>query len=195
MGTLVALAMALSQPDQVRKLVLLSGYYYPTMRVDALLTAPVALPIVGDALRYTVTALAARATLTGVVKGMFAPLDVPPGFFDVMPREMMLRPSQIRANAEDAAFLMPAAAGLATRCSGLRMPVTIMAGAADAVVDPQAHSVRLHDDVPHSELAILPGIGHMLHHAASQEIVAALVERAVNDPRDESESAAVAIPG
>ena len=36
MGAQVALAMALDRPAQVRKLVLLAGYYYRTLRVDAL---------------------------------------------------------------------------------------------------------------------------------------------------------------
>ncbi|HEX6362930.1 MAG TPA: alpha/beta hydrolase [Albitalea sp.] len=181
MGTLVALALALNHPEQVRKLVLLSGYHYPTVRIDALLTAPVALPVLGDAMRYTVTALAARATLKRVAKGMFAPLEVPPEFFDAQSREMMLRPAQIGANAEDAAFMMSAAASLAPRYRDLRVPVTIMAGAEDRVVDPEAHSVRLHDDVARSELVVVPGCGHMVHYVACDEIAGMLAEAAMND--------------
>jgi len=195
MGTLVALFMALNRPEQVRRLVLLSGYHYPTVRVDALLAAPVALPILGDAMRYTVTALAARATLKGVVKRMFAPCHVPPDFFPVVSREMMLRPSQIRANAEDAAFMMPAAASLAARHSELLVPVTIMAGAADGVVDPDAHSMRLHEDVPGSELIVVPDVGHMVHYAALDAIVASLAEPALSlaGPALNEDSAAPAI--
>lgn len=189
MGTQVALAMALHHPTAVRHLVLLSGYHYPTLRVDAMLTAPVALPVVGDALRYTVTALAARAALDGVVKGMFAPVDVPADFFDVQAREMMLRPSQIGANAQDAAYMMPAAASLAKRYRELRMPVTIMAGAQDGVVDPEAHSVRLHEDIAHSDLAVLPGCGHMVHYVAGEAIAEALMDRAANDRRVPEEDA------
>jgi len=188
-GTLVALFMALKCPEQVRKLVLLSGYHYPTMRVDVLLTAPVAIPVVGDAMRYTVTALAARMTLKGVVKRMFAPRDIPPNFFAAVSREMMVRPSQIRANAEDAAFMMPAAESLAARYSELRLPVAIMAGAADKVVDPEAHSVRLHDDVPDSELVVLPEVGHMIHYAASNAIAALLAEPASSKFRTAPQSA------
>lgn len=175
-GTSVALCMALNRPEQVRQLVLLSGYHYPTMRVDALLAAPVAVPVLGDAMRYTVTALAARVTMKGVVKGMFAPREIPPRFFSVVPREMMLRPSQIKANAEDAAFMMPAAASLAARYSELRLPVTIMAGAADKVVAPEDHSVRLQEDVLNSELIVLPEVGHMIHYAAVDAIAASLAE-------------------
>ena len=173
MGAMVALAYAIDHPDDVRHLVLLSGYHYPTLRVDALLTAPVALPMLGDAMRYTVTALSARAMLGGMAKGMFAPRELPDDFFPLLSREMLLRPSQLRANAEDAAFMMPAAAALAERCRELRLPVTICAGSDDKVVDPEAHAVRLHRDLPQSELILLPGVGHMVHHAAPDRIAAA----------------------
>jgi len=183
LGTLVALSMALNHPEDVRQLVLLSGYHYPAKRIDALLAAPAAIPVVGDVLRYTVAALTARMTLKGVVKGMFAPHDIPPDFFPMVSREMMLRPSQMRANAEDAAFMMPAAASLAARYSELRLPVAIMAGAADKVVDPETHSVQLHEDVPNSELVVLPQVGHMVHYAASNEIAALLAEPASSEVR------------
>jgi pimeloyl-ACP methyl ester carboxylesterase len=63
---------------------------------------------------------------------------------------MMIRPLQIRANAEDAAFMIPAASRLSKRYGELKMPVTIMAGALDRVVDPADHSIRLHRELPHS---------------------------------------------
>ena len=44
-GTNVALAIALADPAAVRGLVLLSGYYNPTLRADALLVAPAAVPV------------------------------------------------------------------------------------------------------------------------------------------------------
>jgi hypothetical protein len=36
------------------RLVLVSGYYYPTPRTDVALFPPLALPLVGDLLSYTV---------------------------------------------------------------------------------------------------------------------------------------------
>lgn len=193
MGTLVALAMALNHPARVGKLVLLSGYHYPAVRVDALLTAPVALPVLGDAMRYTVTAVAARAMLKGTVKGMFAPMDIPANFFPVLSREMLLRPSQLRANAEDSAFMMSAAASLSARFSELRLPVTIIAGADDAVVDPEAHSVRLQADLTDSRLTIVPGVGHMVHYAEPELIAESLMDTAVNDAGVASEDVSLAM--
>ena len=60
-GTLVAMALALEFPSLVRGLVLGSGYYYPTLRADTFLFSPPAIPVIGDAMRYTVSPLVARA--------------------------------------------------------------------------------------------------------------------------------------
>lgn len=174
MGTLVALALAMDFPQSVNNLVLVGGYYYPTLRVDALLTAPVALPVVGDVMRYTVTALSARAMLKGLVKGMFAPNEVPENFLPTLSREMLLRPVQLRANAEDAAFMIPQARAQAKRFGELKMPVTLIAGANDKVVDVKAHSERLHVELPQSELHVVPDTGHMAHYFAKKLVLKAI---------------------
>jgi pimeloyl-ACP methyl ester carboxylesterase len=181
MGAMVALALALDHPADVCGLVLLGGYYYPGIRVDALLTAPVALPVLGDVMRYTVTALSARLLLKRLVETMFAPKARPPKFFPVLSREMMLRPVQLRANAEDAAFMIGQAKASSERHRELQLPLTIIAGADDLVIDAEAHSVRLHADLPHSTLIIVPGAGHMVHYAAPEQVVAAVAEAVLND--------------
>ena len=177
MGTMVAMAMALNYPQDVRSLVLIGGYYYPSLRLDALLTAPVALPVLGDAMRYTVTALSSRALLDNMAKAMFSPQDVPANFFPVLSREMMLRPVQLRANAEDAAFMVPAANAMSSRYHELSMPVTLIAGEKDKVVAMESQSVRLHDELPHSTLHTVPEAGHMVHYLAQD-----LIMKAVDGP-------------
>ena len=172
MGTLTALAMALDEPSRVASLVLLGGYYYPQLRIDALLTIPVALPVLGDVMRYTVTALAGRLMLKGMVKGLFSPRATPANFFSLLSREMMLRPVQLRANAEDAAFMMSAAKALSPRYQELRMPVAIFAGADDMVVNFEAHSTRLHEELAKSKLYVVAGTGHMVHYVAVEQIIA-----------------------
>ena len=182
MGTLVAMAMALDRPDRVGGVVLLGGYYYPNARVDALLMAPVALPILGDVMRYTVTALTSRAMLGRVTEAMFAPNPVPSDFFDWVSSEMMVRPVQIRANAEDAALMMPSAAQLADRYAELKVPLALIAGADDPVIDPHAHTERLHAEVPGSRLVLVPGSGHMVHHIAPHTVVEAVRTIEANAP-------------
>ncbi|RYY62285.1 MAG: alpha/beta fold hydrolase, partial [Comamonadaceae bacterium] len=94
LGTQVALAMALQQPASVKGLVLVSGYYWPGFRLDRWLSAPAAVPVLGDVLRYTTSAITARATLGATLKAIFAPLPVPDAFTDAHPRELLLRPLQ-----------------------------------------------------------------------------------------------------
>ncbi|WP_168787691.1 alpha/beta fold hydrolase [Paraburkholderia aromaticivorans] len=173
-GTLVALGMAVGGAAGVRGLVLVSGYYYPSARADVALAAPAALPVLGDVLRHTVSPLTARLLLKRSVEVMFAPAPMPADFFDVIPREMLLRPVQIRAEAEDAAFMIPAAAQLRAHYSDLKIPVSIFAGAKDKVVDPESNSVRLHGAVPLSTIIVAPEAGHMVHYTVAGEIVEAI---------------------
>jgi pimeloyl-ACP methyl ester carboxylesterase len=166
--------MALDHPDNVRGLVLVSGYHYPVLRLDALMAAPVTWPLVGDVMRHTVTAVSARLLLDGMVKGMFAPKPVPPGFVAQLSRELLVRPSQLRADTEDGTFMMPQARASAPRYAQLRCPVTLIAGDADLVVDGQTHSARLQQEVRDSRYVELPGVGHMAHHAAPEIVVEAV---------------------
>ena len=108
---------------------------------------------------------------------MFSPAAVPANFFPAVSRELMLRPSQLRADMEDGVFLRSAAKANAERHGELRMPVAIIAGAGDKVVDPTAHSVRLHEDILDSELVVKPGIGHMVHYGANEQIAAIVLQQ------------------
>src|SRR4051812_42252512 len=56
-GAMVALALAQRYQPDIAAVVLLSGYYFETMRPDVPLVMPAALPILGDVLRYTVAPL------------------------------------------------------------------------------------------------------------------------------------------
>ena len=76
-GTMVAVALALQAPGLVRRLVLASGYYFPTLRADTFLLSPPAIPVIGDALRYTVSPLVARAVRPAMIRRVFEPAPVP----------------------------------------------------------------------------------------------------------------------
>ena len=142
-GTLVALSLALDHPADVRSLVLLSGYYFPTFRGDMLTSLPTAVPIIGDLLSYTVAPLLGRAMRSRVFRKLFAPAAVPSRFQADFPSELSLRPSQLKASAEDTVSMTPSAAALAKRYDELRMPIVIMAGTGDRLVDFARQSGRL----------------------------------------------------
>ncbi|GJD66069.1 alpha/beta fold hydrolase [Methylobacterium frigidaeris] len=181
-GSLVAVALALQAPQMVRSLVLASGYYYPTLRADVVLFSPPAIPVLGDVMRYTVSPVVSRLILPGLIKAMFAPAPVPERFDEEFPRDLMLRPSQLRASAEDAALMTPVTVELHEHYRNLKLPVVIIAGADDQVADVGRQSERLHRELPQSALIVVPGLGHMIHHLAPEQVVRA-VEQASEHPR------------
>lgn len=171
-GTMVALAMALEAPDFVRGLVLLSGYYYPSLRADVLTAAP-AIPLVGDLMRYTVSPIVARMLWRPIVKRAFAPQQVDARFRE-LPVWMMLRPKQLRASAAETAMMIPSATSLARRYPELKVPVIVMSGTKDLIVDFGHNSERLSERIPDSELQLQPGVGHMTHYAHPDQVMAAI---------------------
>lgn len=168
-STLVALSMATARPDLVRGLVLASGYYYPSVRLDVLGAVP-AVPLIGDVMRYTLSPLVARLIWPLAVKRAFAPLAVPDSF-KRMPPWMALRPGQLRAEAEETAMMIPSAAALREHYPELDIPVSIIAGAEDAIVSAGHNSEQLHRDIAGSELTLLPGAGHMIQHLSQQTLI------------------------
>lgn len=176
-GTLPALAMALEAPQAVGALVLVSGFYFPSgTRERALQTPPI--PVAGDILRATVTPLLARALWPAFVEKVFAPNAETPGFRAGFPREVALRPSQLRAVADDTRAMVPAARRLAGRLGDLAVPLVVVAGEEDRILDSRRHSVRLAAAVPGSRLHRVPGVGHMVHHVAPERVLAAVEEAA-----------------
>ena len=173
-GTLVAIEMALRDPDGTAGLVLLSGYYFPTFRLDVPLLFWPAVPVVGDVLRYAVSPWLARLSKPLIYKRLFAPAPVTPSFAERVPSEIIFRPWQLRSAAAEVGLLIPGAAALARRHRELRMPTAIVAGPGDRIIDFERQSARLYQAVPRSTLRSLPRAGHMIHHSAPEQIASVI---------------------
>ncbi|MGZ9030305.1 MAG: alpha/beta fold hydrolase, partial [Burkholderiaceae bacterium] len=161
LGTQVALSMALQFPDDVRSLALMSGYYYPSMRVDALLGSAPAIPLIGDLLRYTLSPWISRMMWTPTAKLLFSPSEITESF-RAYPAWMSSRPLQLRAQAVEMPLAVAAAASMQNEYQDIAVPVVIMAGTDDRFVNTERNSVRLHRELPRSELTLAPGAGHMV---------------------------------
>jgi pimeloyl-ACP methyl ester carboxylesterase len=173
-GASVAVALALKHPAMVRGLVLASGYYYPTPRVDTIMLSGPAVPVIGDVIRFTIAPLLARLVWPGMLRKIFGPRSVPAKFAAGFPKEMALRPSQIRASAAESALMVPAALSHCDDYAALKMPVTIIAGEDDRLIDTNEQSARLHRDVVQSEFGRLAGQGHMIQQTATASVMAAI---------------------
>jgi pimeloyl-ACP methyl ester carboxylesterase len=174
-GASVAVALALKFPDFVRGLVLASGYYYPTMRPDVVAMSAPAIPVVGDVMGHTVSPMISRMMWPMMTAMIFGPKSAP-AKFKQFPKEMALRPSQIRASAAESALMIPDAFHFEDQYGELKMPVVIIAGEGDRLIDIDKQSARLHSDVSQSAFHRLPDNGHMIHQTATGEVMAAINE-------------------
>ena len=69
--------------------------------------------------------------------------------------------------------MIPSTEGLADACRSLAIPVAVVCGAGDQVVDPE-HSANLHSVLQDSTLSTLLFNGHMVHHTALIQVTAAI---------------------
>lgn len=176
-GTLVALAWALDFPQEVKALALISGYYYPTLRADALALNVAKIPGIRQVFTDAWAPMQTRLVGKLALKQLFAPADLPQRFLDCMPLGLMLRPSQIRATADDSAQMPANVARLAVRYGELRLPISVIWGAGDRLVGQDDHSVRLVAEVASAEGVSTPDMGHMIHHLEPERM--AIVIRAL----------------
>jgi pimeloyl-ACP methyl ester carboxylesterase len=180
-GASVAVALALKFPDMVRGLVLASGYYYPTMRPDVIALSTPAVPVVGDVLAHTLSPIISRLMWPLMMTKIFGPRSAP-AKFEKFPKEMALRPSQIRASAAESTLMIPDAFHFKDKYANLKMPVVIIAGEDDRLIDIDKQSARLHSDVAQSAFHRVPKTGHMIHQTATAEVMAAINEVAGKGP-------------
>jgi pimeloyl-ACP methyl ester carboxylesterase len=169
-GTLVALAMAARKGDRVKGLILISGYYFPTWRFDVWFASIGAIPVIGDVLRYTISPISSWLALPTFAKKIFAPKPVPEIIKKEYPRLMLIRPSQLRAVAEDSAFMLPFAATLMMSYHRLKCPTAIIAGRDDEIVRSE-QAIRLQKVMPHATVTLVPDAGHMVHYFAAYAIL------------------------
>jgi pimeloyl-ACP methyl ester carboxylesterase len=171
----VAVALALEHPAMVKGMVLASGYYYPTFRSDVVAGSAPAIPLLGDILRYTISPLISRMMWPLLMAKLFGPRSVPAKFAG-FPKELAVRPSQIRASAAEAALMIPDAFRFRKAYGDLKMPVVIVAGDQDRLIDIDAQSRRLHQAISHSTFRRVRGAGHMVHQTATEAVMSSIDE-------------------
>ncbi len=179
-GVLPALELALEHPGRVSALVLVGGYYHPTLRLDVPLMSLAAVPLLGGLLRHTVLPPLGWLLRRQMLRVLFAPAGITSRFDALFPFGLSVRPSQLRATAMDIANMLPGTAALVRRYERLTLPVAIVGGTGDRVVDFDTQSRWLHRLLPHSRLHAIEADGHMAHHT-EPVLVADIVAQAVRE--------------
>ena len=103
---------------------------------------------------------------------------------------MAVRPSQIRAGAAEAALMIPSVHNFQGAYAKLQMPVAIIAGSDDRLIEPE-QSVHLHRDISQSTLQCVNSNGHMIHQTATAQIMSTIdLVAAQNKPHETVSNAA-----
>ena len=170
-GTLVALTLALREPAEVAGLVLLSGDHFPSVRADVALGSWPAVPVLGDILRYTISPLLGRLTVSMVYRKLFAPSPVAGRFASEFPLELAVRPSQVPGQRRGYRPDDPRSGGPGRALIlNLSIPVAIVAGLGDKIVDCDTQAGRLGAQLPRSTLRKVPDAGRMIHHIVPEKV-------------------------
>lgn len=173
-GGAVALAWAVEYPDALSALVLVAAVSNSwSTGVSTLYDITGSTP--GGALIVPlITAYAPQAAADRTIRSVFDPQPVPDGYSAHLGSALTLRRDSFRTNARQIVRLLAQIEVLVPRYDGISVPVEILHGDADTIVPYDIHSVQLVEQIEGSNLKILPGIGHMPHHVATVDTIAAI---------------------
>lgn len=166
--------IALDHPQRLRGLVLLGGVTHPWPGGIAWYHHLAAWPVIGPVFTRIVAVPLASLMLDAGANSVFAPRPVTPGYIETGEIRLLLRPKTFRANSQDIAAAYAFVTAQAPRYRELKVPVVAVTGDSDAIVSPTIHSAAIARQAPQGRFVLLPGVGHMPHHAAPEIIVEAV---------------------
>jgi NAD(P)-dependent dehydrogenase (short-subunit alcohol dehydrogenase family) len=132
------------------------------------------LPVLGPLFAHTLALPTGLLMLNAGARGAFLPQTMPDGYVSSTRLSLLLRPGEFLANAHDMVALKEAVTAQSARYSEIKVPVIVLHGDVDKSVYLTTHSQPFAKSVPQTELIVLPGIGHLVPNAATDEVIAAV---------------------
>ena len=172
----LATNLALDHAAFTRALVLLAPVTHPWPGGISWYYRPASLPLIGWLFTRLLTLPAGLLLMPAAIAEVFSPQVPPPDFVHRTGVRLVLRPEAFRANAQDVAGLYEFVCAQAPRLSEIAVPTAILAGDADKIVYTHIHSVQSHQEIRGASLRIVPGLGHSPHHAATEDVIATIIE-------------------
>jgi pimeloyl-ACP methyl ester carboxylesterase len=173
-GAAVVLAMAMAAPQRVHGVVSLAPLVVPQARLEHLLFGPRGLPVLGGWLSGWSHGGLDQALLPILWRAMFLPQAVPASFAASFPFALAGEAGATGRVGEDSVAAGPDLLTLLMLAPTLAPPLHVLGGSADLVVNNRLHGQTLAALAPRGRFTLLPGVGHMIHHAAPQAVAAAI---------------------
>ena len=171
-----AASLALDHKDRVAGLVLLAAVTHPWPGGIAWYYRLAATPVIGRLFVNTVVTPVGAWGLETAASGSFTPSEGPADYAEATSAALVLRPDEFRWNSQDVAALKAFVTKQAARYHEIDVPCAILASAEDHVVSTAIHARSIARQIEGSRLTVLRGMGHQIHHAA-RDIVLAESER------------------
>ncbi len=161
MGGAVSLALALAHPELVRGLALIAPYTQPVDRPPDVFKGL----MVPKGLRGPVawTVAVPIAIRTGKAKSVmvFSPDPVPPDFGTRGGGALTVRPTSFLQGSFEIGIAKAEMERQAPRYGEIKVPVAILYGRQDALLDPELHGTKTAEAIPGGSIEMIEG-GHML---------------------------------
>lgn len=173
-GGSLALGAAVAYGSDLSGIVLLAPAAYPSVTVEWWSHLP-RMSLLGKFLVRTVTPIVGRTVVKGSLKDAYHPQNVHDDYAE-RSATMWTHADRIAAWASDENTLRGSLAALSQRYSEIEIPVVIVTGDGDRVLDPKQHAYPLHKAIKNSKLVVLPQTGHQLPQTQPDAVVAAIDE-------------------
>jgi pimeloyl-ACP methyl ester carboxylesterase len=167
----MALTFAMDHPEKIAGMVLLcpvshpwpgglTWYYYPASWRWSAAIFSATMPVIG-----------AQLTMQKAIDGVFHPQKAPADYSVLTALDLVTRPKAFRANAEDVTALYGHVTERSPHYGKIKAPVVVISGEDDKTVYTSIHTAGLRDQLPDVKVHILPGVGHVPHHADTDLVV------------------------
>lgn len=161
MGGAVSLALALAHPGKVRGLALVAPYTQPIERPPEPLKGLVVPPALRRLIAWTLAVPIAMRMGKAKTAEIFHPDPVPADFAIEGGGALAIRPASFEQGAFEMRAAPPAMQAQAARYGEIALPVAILYGHGDTLLDPQLHGADTARQIPGATCTLIEG-GHML---------------------------------
>ncbi|MFC4257648.1 alpha/beta fold hydrolase [Marinobacter lacisalsi] len=176
LGGAVSLATALRHPDKVSSLALIAPLtHLPQGPSEAFAGLNIRWSLLRKLVAWTLATPLSVRQRDKVLDIVFGPEAVPAGFAQSGGGYLGLRPSHFIAASADMHALEGVLPAMQQRYGDLRLPIGILYGRQDRILDPQEQGQAMADRLPGIELEMIDG-GHMLP-LTQPDVTTAFIER------------------